>query len=142
MKVKQDMEIEIPKEDILVLKSGNVKVISNRNVATFIKEFVVKLPIGETLDFQSGGYIQIDVPACEVNFKDIIVEEAGDAYQVNLTVRMRAPVNGDLEQLYVDLPAASGACGRPTWTSAATSSPAPAPSCSSTGPATACSPAR
>jgi Na+-transporting NADH:ubiquinone oxidoreductase subunit F len=44
-------------------------------VATFIKEFVVKLPEGETLDFQSGGYIQIDVPKCEVNFKDIVVED-------------------------------------------------------------------
>lgn len=74
VKVKQDMEIEIPKE-IFGIKKWECEVISNRNVATFIKEFVVKLPIGETLDFQSGGYIQIDVPACEVNFKDIIVEE-------------------------------------------------------------------
>jgi Na+-transporting NADH:ubiquinone oxidoreductase subunit F len=51
-------------------------VVSNRNLATFIKEFKVKLPEGEQLHFRSGGYIQIDVPKCEVDFsKDIFVEE-------------------------------------------------------------------
>ena len=45
--------------------------ISNYNVASFIKEFVVKLPEGETLDFEAGGYIQIDVPPTEVVYKDI-----------------------------------------------------------------------
>jgi Na+-transporting NADH:ubiquinone oxidoreductase subunit F len=45
-------------------------------VATFIKEFIVKLPEGETLDFRSGGYIQIDVPKCDVDFgKDIEVRK-------------------------------------------------------------------
>ena len=44
--------------------------VSNYNVASFIKEFIVKLPEGETLDFQSGGYVQIDVPKIEVDFKD------------------------------------------------------------------------
>lgn len=44
---------------------------SNYNVSTFIKEFVVQLPEGETLDFESGGYIQIDVPAITCEFKDI-----------------------------------------------------------------------
>jgi len=50
-------------------------VVSNHNVATFIKEFVVKLPEGENLEFRSGGYIQIDVPKCEVEFKDMDIEE-------------------------------------------------------------------
>jgi Na+-transporting NADH:ubiquinone oxidoreductase subunit F len=74
VKVRNDLKIGVPKE-IFGIKKWECEVISNKNVATFIKEFVVKLPEGETLDFQSGGYIQIDVPATEVDFKDIIVEE-------------------------------------------------------------------
>ena len=58
------------------IRKWECEVVSNHNVATFIKEFVVKLPEGETLDFKSGGYIQIDVPKIEVDFsKDIDVEE-------------------------------------------------------------------
>ncbi len=74
VKVKQDLDIRVPKE-IFGIKKWECEVISNRNVATFIKEFVVKLPEGEELDFQSGGYIQIDVPPCEVEFKDMEVEK-------------------------------------------------------------------
>ncbi len=75
VKVKNDLKIEIPKE-IFGIKKWECEVVSNNNVATFIKEFVVKLPEGETLDFESGGYVQIDVPACEVDFsKDIDVQE-------------------------------------------------------------------
>lgn len=48
--------------------------ISNRNVATFIKEFIVKLPEGEHLDFLSGSYIQVDVPVIDIDFKDMDVE--------------------------------------------------------------------
>lgn len=69
VKVKQDMRIEIP-EEIFGIKKWECEVISNYNVSTFIKEFKVRLPEGETLDFQSGGYIQIDVPAVEVDFKN------------------------------------------------------------------------
>ena len=68
------MKIGIPKE-IFGIKKWECEVVSNHSVATFIKEFVVKLPEGENMDFQSGGYIQIDVPKCEVDYKDIIVEE-------------------------------------------------------------------
>ncbi len=75
VKVKEDMKIEIPAE-IFGIKEWECEVISNKNVATFIKEFVVKLPEGETLDFKSGGYIQIGVPQCEVDFsKDIDIDE-------------------------------------------------------------------
>ena len=75
VKVRNDMKIRVP-EAVLGIKKWECEVVSNRNVATFIKEFVVKLPEGETLDFQSGGYIQIDVPKIEVDFsKDIDVEE-------------------------------------------------------------------
>ena len=73
VKVRENMEIHVP-EEIFGIKKWECEVISNRNVATFIKEFVVKLPEGETLDFKSGGYIQIDVPECEVDYKDIFVE--------------------------------------------------------------------
>ena len=74
VKVKQDLDIGVPKE-VFGIKKWECEVVSNKNVATFIKEFVVKLPEGEKLDFQSGGYIQVDVPPCEVNFKDIEVEK-------------------------------------------------------------------
>ena len=69
VKVKQDMEIVIP-ATVMGIKKWECEVVSNNNVATYIKEFVVKLPEGEFLDFQSGCYIQIDVPDCEVDFKN------------------------------------------------------------------------
>ena len=70
VKVKNDMKIKVP-EEVFGIKKWECEVVSNYNVATFIKEFVVRLPEGENLDFQAGGYIQIDVPECEVDFKDI-----------------------------------------------------------------------
>ncbi|MCF8233320.1 MAG: NADH:ubiquinone reductase (Na(+)-transporting) subunit F [Bacteroidales bacterium] len=74
VKVREDMKIGVPKE-VFGIKKWECEVVSNDNVATFIKEFVVRLPEGEKLDFQPGGYIQIDVPKCEVDYKDIEVEE-------------------------------------------------------------------
>lgn len=74
VKVREDMKIHVPPE-IFGIKKWECEVVSNKNVATFIKEFVVKLPEGENLDFKSGGYIQIDVPPIEVDFKNIEVEE-------------------------------------------------------------------
>ncbi|MFW5756011.1 MAG: NADH:ubiquinone reductase (Na(+)-transporting) subunit F [Tangfeifania sp.] len=74
VKVKEDLKIRVPQE-VLGVKKWECEVVSNKNVATFIKEFVVKLPEGENLDFKSGGYIQIDVPKVEVDFKDIEVDE-------------------------------------------------------------------
>ncbi len=74
VKVKQDLKIHVPHE-IFGIKKWECEVVSNNNVATFIKEFVVRLPKGEELDFQSGGYIQIDVPPCEVDFKDMVVQD-------------------------------------------------------------------
>ncbi|PZX20705.1 Na+-transporting NADH:ubiquinone oxidoreductase subunit F [Breznakibacter xylanolyticus] len=74
VKVKEDISMEIPHE-VLGIKKWECEVVSNNNVATFIKEFVVKLPEGETLDFKSGGYIQIDVPKIDVDFKNIEVGE-------------------------------------------------------------------
>ncbi|MDR2907457.1 MAG: NADH:ubiquinone reductase (Na(+)-transporting) subunit F [Bacteroidales bacterium] len=75
VKVREDLKIQIP-EEIFGIKKWECEVVSNRNVATFIKEFVVKLPAGERLNFRSGGYVQIDVPEVEVDYaKDIFVEE-------------------------------------------------------------------
>ena len=74
VKVKQDMKIEIDEEVFGVKRFvGTVK--SNNNVATFIKEFVVQLPEGVELEFESGGYIQIDVPQYEVKFSDFEIDE-------------------------------------------------------------------
>ena len=74
VKVRNDMKIQVP-EEVMGIKKWECEVVSNRNVATFIKEFVVRLPEGEILDFQSGGYIQIDVPKYEMKFSDIEIEE-------------------------------------------------------------------
>ncbi len=70
VKVRGDMDIRIP-EEIFGIKKWECEVISNYNVATFIKEFIVKLPEGEHLDFEAGGYIQIDVPSTTVDYKDM-----------------------------------------------------------------------
>jgi Na+-transporting NADH:ubiquinone oxidoreductase subunit F len=72
--VKQDMQIEVPPE-VFSVRKMECEVVSNHNVATFIKEFIVKLPEGETLDFQSGGFIQIEVPPFECDFRDFDIEE-------------------------------------------------------------------
>ncbi|MBX2814638.1 MAG: NADH:ubiquinone reductase (Na(+)-transporting) subunit F [Saprospiraceae bacterium] len=77
VKVREDMEIRVP-EEIFGIKKWECEVVSNRNVASFIKEFVVKLPEGEILDFQSGGYIQIDVPEVEVDFKNFDIRPLPD----------------------------------------------------------------
>ncbi len=70
VKVRNDMKIGVP-EEVFGIKKWECEVISNYNVATFIKEFIVKLPEGENLDFQAGGYIQIDVPPTVVDYKDM-----------------------------------------------------------------------
>ncbi len=75
VKLRGDMTIQIP-EEVMGIRKWECEVVSNHNVATFIKEFVVRLPEGEKLNFKSGGYIQIDVPRLEVDFsKDVDVEE-------------------------------------------------------------------
>ena len=61
VKVKEDLKIRVP-EAVLGVKKWECTVVSNRNISTFLKEFVVKLPEGENLKFRSGGYIQIDIP--------------------------------------------------------------------------------
>ena len=67
VKVKEDMVVNVP-EEVFGIKKWECEVVSNYNVASFIKEFVVRLPEGENLEFEAGGYIQIDVPPVEVDF--------------------------------------------------------------------------
>lgn len=74
VKVKENIDMHIP-EEVLGIKKWECEVVSNNNVATFIKEFVVKLPEGENLKFKSGGYIQIDVPQITVDYKNIEVND-------------------------------------------------------------------
>lgn len=74
VKVKNDLEIKIP-QSILGIKKWECEVVSNNNVASFIKEFVVRLPEGETLNFQPGSYIQIDVPKYDIKFADMDIDE-------------------------------------------------------------------
>ncbi len=68
VKVKQDMDISIP-EEIFGIKKWDAVVVRNYNVATFIKEFVVEIP--EDMGYKAGGYIQIEIPACEINYADM-----------------------------------------------------------------------
>ena len=74
VKVKENIEMHIP-EEVLGIKKWECEVVSNRNISTFLKEFVVKLPEGENLKFKSGVYIQIDVPAIDVDFKTFDIDE-------------------------------------------------------------------
>ncbi len=77
VKVRDNMEIGIP-EEIFGIKKWECEVVSNYNVASFIKEFIVKLPEGETLDFEPGGYVQIDVPETVVEFKNFDISPLPD----------------------------------------------------------------
>lgn len=75
VKVKENLKIHVP-EEVLGVQKWECEVVSNHNVATFIKEFVVKLPEGEHLKFRSGGYIQIDVPKFDaIKFSDFDIEK-------------------------------------------------------------------
>lgn len=116
VKVKNDMSIKMD-ESILGVKKWECEVVSNKNVATFIKEFVVKLPEGEHLNFISGGYIQIDIPKYNIKYADYEIEERfrgdWDKFNMwNLTAKndeetMRAysmanyPAEGDIVMLNV-----------------------------------------
>ena len=72
--VKQDMEVEVP-EEVFGVKKWETTVVSNPNVATFIKELTLELPEGENVDFRAGGYVQLECPPYEINFSDFDIEE-------------------------------------------------------------------
>lgn len=72
--VKSDLKITVPAE-VFEIKKWNCKVVSNKNVATFIKELKLQLPEGENVDFRAGGYIQIEAPPHVVKYSDFNIEE-------------------------------------------------------------------
>ena len=74
LKVKEDMKIRIPNE-IFNIKKYNATVVTNENVASFIKELRLKLDPGEKMDFETGSYVQIDIPEYERSYRDIYVGE-------------------------------------------------------------------
>ena len=74
LKVKNDMKITVP-DEVLEIQKFEGTVLSNENVATFIKEFVVQLPPGVDLNHLAGGYIQLDVPKYDIQFKNFDIEE-------------------------------------------------------------------
>jgi len=68
VKVKENMKIHV-EEEVLGIKEWEATVVSNYNVATYIKEFIVEIP--EDMDYKAGGYIQIKIPPCEIKFSDM-----------------------------------------------------------------------
>ena len=73
VKVRENMEITVP-DEIFSIQQWECTVRSNENVATFIKELVLELPSGENLNFQAGGFIQINIPEYELDFKEFDIE--------------------------------------------------------------------
>ena len=74
VKVKGDMKVKIP-DEIFSIQKWDCTVRSNDNVATFIKELVLELPKGEALNFESGGYIQIDIPNYELQYSEFDIDK-------------------------------------------------------------------
>ena len=72
--VKQDMRVQVP-DEVFGVRKYDCKVISNGNVASFIKELVLELPDGEVMDFQAGGYILIECPPHELKYTDFEIDE-------------------------------------------------------------------
>ncbi|MCP4337940.1 MAG: NADH:ubiquinone reductase (Na(+)-transporting) subunit F [Desulfobulbaceae bacterium] len=72
--VKRDLDIEVPPE-MLDARKWQCKVVSNNNVATFIKELVIGLPEGDTVDFKAGGYIQIEVPPHTLEYQNFEIDD-------------------------------------------------------------------
>ena len=69
VKVKNDLDIKVP-DEVFSIKKFECEVISNHNVATFIKELRLKLPDGLDIDFRAGGYIQIYIPEYKLSYKE------------------------------------------------------------------------
>lgn len=78
-KVKNDLSIKVP-ESVMGVKEWECEVISNKNVASFIKEFKVKLPAGEHMNFEPGSYAQIRIPEYDLNYADFDRSLIGDLY--------------------------------------------------------------
>jgi Na+-transporting NADH:ubiquinone oxidoreductase subunit F len=97
---KQDMKIEVP-EEVFGVKKWECEVISNDNVATFIKELVLKLPEGESVDFRAGGYVQLEAPPYELSFEDFeVAERFRDDWDKNKLWRFKSVVKAPTIRAY------------------------------------------
>ena len=100
VKVKRDMKIEIAPE-VFSVRKWNCKVVSNRNVATFIKELKLALPEGEDVPFRAGGYVQIECPPHTVAFRDFDIDpqfrETWDRFDL---WRFQSTVDAPLQRAY------------------------------------------
>ena len=72
--VKNDLKITVP-DDVFGVKEWECEVVSNDNVATYIKELILKLPEGENVDFRAGGYVQLEAPEYKIDYKDFDIED-------------------------------------------------------------------
>ncbi len=100
VKVKRDLEVQIPPEAFDV-RRWTTTVTSNRNVGTFIKELTLELPKGEEVPFRAGGYVQIQCPPHELDFKDLNVDERfRDAWDRDNLWRFRSVVKEPVERAY------------------------------------------
>ena len=101
-KVKEDMKVKVP-EEVLGVKEYECEVISNKNVATFIKEFIVQLPKGAHMDFIPGSYAQIKIPTFSMDYdKDIDKDMIGKEYPTIRAYSMaNYPAEGDRFMLTV-----------------------------------------
>jgi Na+-transporting NADH:ubiquinone oxidoreductase subunit F len=96
LKVKEDMRIRIP-DEIFNIKKYKATVVSNENVATFIKELILKLDPGQKLEFKSGAYVQIDIPPYQASFQEFSIPETykamWDRYKLwSLVAKAEEPV--------------------------------------------------
>jgi len=100
VKVKRDMQIEIAPE-VFSVRKWKCKVISNRNVATFIKELKLALPEGEEVPFRAGGYVQIECPPHTVSFRDFDIDarfrETWDRFDL---WRFKSTVDAPVQRAY------------------------------------------
>jgi Na+-transporting NADH:ubiquinone oxidoreductase subunit F len=100
VKVKRDMKIEIAPE-VFAVRKWQCKVVSNRNVATFIKELKLALPPGEEVPFRAGGYVQISCPPHAVEFSDFDIDpQFRDAWDRFDLWRFRSVVTEPMERAY------------------------------------------
>jgi Na+-transporting NADH:ubiquinone oxidoreductase subunit F len=74
VKIKEDIKIQVP-EEVFGVKEWECTVVSNHNVASFIKEFTVRLPEGEVMNFKPGSYAQIKIPTYDLKFADFAVDD-------------------------------------------------------------------
>ncbi|MDJ0653190.1 MAG: NADH:ubiquinone reductase (Na(+)-transporting) subunit F [Xanthomonadales bacterium] len=98
--VKQPLKIEVP-SDVFGVRKWRAKVRSNDNVATFIKELVLELPEGDTIDFRAGGYIQIECPPHQVAYRDFDIAPRFKAeWERHNLLDLQSTVSAEISRAY------------------------------------------